>query len=917
VLYHHQTRDHYSTPTDKCYHVHVGRQPDITSTCQHVQYVCVWCTQPLFDRLHVTHYCSSHHIHDALPGYTVHRQDRNRRGGGVAVYTRSDLAVTSIDISSPVEHCTVKVSFSNAASIIICCIYRPPSSNLPAWQTSLFTLLDTLTSYKLSIITLGDFNINLLSNASFSDSLKSNYHLVQTITEPTRITNHSATLIDHLYTSQKSIISECGVVNLHLSDHCAIFGTLARDTASVKHKERRFICCRSFRRLNEFKLGHDLAALPWSTMDMFDTMDDVISHFHSLLLSVWDKHAPVKRRPVSTRSQPWMTSDIITMLSSRDTAYRKYLRSKSAVLWLAYKQLRNSCTNAIRTAKRNFFITSATTKPHDFWHQVKICSGLGKTKASTSPWPCSTPAISKMSANSLNEHFISSVKTAVPLHNDSHGCTSIPAPAQCGFDFMPVNTAEVEHALNSAPLSGSIGSDNISGRMLRLSSGAASSIITKLFNTSLTLSEFPAAWKTAVVTPVFKKGCKYNMNNYRPIAILPLLSRIFERLLSKQLSAHLETNKLLSCYQHGFRAARSCQSALISLTNRLFSARSNNNYSAIASLDFSKAFDCLDHSILLRKLSDVGLSSRCVAWFRTYLLNRTQCVKYNNTLSDQLPVTSGVPQGSVFGPLLFNVYINDLLQSLPDGSCIAYADDVTLVTSGKTLNDVTLQLQKLLDHVSTWAKLNRLSFSYSKCNVMFFPISPRAPPIKSQTLSLNDKPLSAVDHMTILGVDISHDLSWTRQALKTCGKISGRLAVLRRLGGSMNVNARRQVFNGFVKSRMTYCLPVWGNTSVSSQHLFDKLLIKAARFILNDPNAQLDARVFESTGICSFKLHVLISNTTTVFNLLSSKAPDRFCHLNLLADTQARHSRATTGNKLEHTTHKRLRVTVYVLNRLP
>lgn len=258
-----------------------------------------------------------------------------------------------------------------------------------------------------------------------------------------------------------------------------------------------------------------------------------------------------------------------------------------------------------------------------------------------------------------------------------------------------------------------------------------------------------------------------------------------------------------------------------------------------------------------------------------------------------------------FWTFALNVYISDLLQSLPDGSCIAYADDVTLVTSGKTLNDVTLQLQKLLDHVSTWAKLNRLSFSYSKCNVMFFPISPRAPPIKPQTLSLNDKPLSAVDHMTILGVDISHDLSWTRQALKTCGKISGRLAVLRRLGGSMNVNARRQVFNGFVKSRMTYCLPVWGNTSVSCQHLFDKLLVKAARFILNDSNAQLDAHVFESTGICSFKLHVLISNATTVFNLLSTKAPDKFCHLNLLANTQARQSRATTGNKLEHTSHKR------------
>jgi hypothetical protein len=188
---------------------------------------------------------------------------------------------------------------------------------------------------------------------------------------------------------------------------------------------------------------------------------------------------------------------------------------------------------------------------------------------------------------------------------------------------------------------------------------------------------------------------------------------------------------------------------------------------------------------------------------------------------------------------------------------------------------------------------------------MFFPISSRASLIKPHILSLDGKPLSTVDHMTILGVDISYDLSWTRQALKTCGKISGRLAVLRRLGGSMNVNTRRQVFNGFVKSKMTYCLPVWGNTSASCQHQFDKLLTKAARFILNDSKAHLDARVFESTGICCFRLNVLTSNVTTVFNLLSGEAPDRYCHLNLLAHTQERQSRATAGNKLEHTVHQR------------
>ena len=151
------------------------------------------------------------------------------------------------------------------------------------------------------------------------------------------------------------------------------------------------------------------------------------------------------------------------------------------------------------------------------------------------------------------------------------------------------------------------------------------------------------------------------MNNYRPIAILPVLSRVFERLLSVKLRNYLENKKLLSCYQHGFCAVRSCQTALISLTNRLFTARGSKSYSAIATFDFSKAFDCLDHELLLSKFRSKGLSFRCISWFNSYLRERTQCVKYNKALSDPLPLASGVQEGSVCGLLLFSIFIDDLL----------------------------------------------------------------------------------------------------------------------------------------------------------------------------------------------------------------------------------------------------------------
>jgi ribonuclease P/MRP protein subunit RPP40 len=276
------------------------------------------------------------------------------------------------------------------------------------------------------------------------------------------------------------------------------------------------------------------------------------------------------------------------------------------------------------------------------------------------------------------------------------------------------------------------------------------------------------------------------------------------------------------------------------------------------------------------------------------LNNRTQCVKYNNVVSDPLPLSTGVPQGSVFGPLLFNIYVNDLLTSLPEGTCMAYADDVTLIASGSTVADARLQLQSLLDLTATWAKHNLLSFSYSKCNVMLIPASFRSTTSQPlNDLTLNGRLLASVDQVTILGVDITSDLSWSQQAKKVCGKLSGRLAVLRRLGGCLNTNTRRQIFNGFVKPHLSYCLPVWGNTSVASQRLFDKVLTRSVRFILNKHDAVLNDSTFDCTGLCNFKYHVLLSNVTVVFNCLHYEPLDTFSAFTMLSNTQSRCSRAT------------------------
>ena len=207
-----------------------------------------------------------------------------------------------------------------------------------------------------------------------------------------------------------------------------------------------------------------------------------------------------------------------------------------------------------------------------------------------------------------------------------------------------------------------------------------------------------------------------------------------------------------------------------------------------------------------------------------------------------------------------------------------FAYDVTLIATGKSLRDFAYQLQSLLNTASDWARPNLLTFNYSKCNAMFIPASPHTTSAAPNDLTLDGRTLATIDHETILGVVICSHLSLLRQARAVCGKISGRLAVFRRFSGCMNTNIRRQVFKGFVKLRLTYCLPVWGQTTVAYHN--QNLLTKCFRFILHKPGAVLDLDVFNSIGICNFTYHVLLPNVVAVFNTMHSEAFDGVSTLN-------------------------------------
>ena len=235
----------------------------------------------------------------AIPGYTIFRRDRNHRGGGIAIYTKSTLRASIIETAASIEHCALRITLADGNPFILLCIYKPPSTKLSDWEEPLHSLLEFIISNKEPVVIVGDFNIDLLKDCSFSNEMKSNFHLTQFITEPTRIMKSSATLIDHVYASRRSMMLESGVINFHLSDHHATFCTLIQNSGRSSDVDRpqgsqQFIEYCAFAKINEFKFNNDLQTAPWSVMNAFDDINDILGCFSNFFLDIWNKHALVK-----------------------------------------------------------------------------------------------------------------------------------------------------------------------------------------------------------------------------------------------------------------------------------------------------------------------------------------------------------------------------------------------------------------------------------------------------------------------------------------------------------------------------------------------------------------------------------------------------------------------------------------------
>ena len=837
----------------------------------------------------------------SLDGYNIVRCDsHNRYTGGVLYYIKKEINY-QIFYEKVFEQWLwvlgVNIELDPHCSYNVLCIYRSPSAS----KAEFLDVLDEISNeiQIKNLIIIGDFNIDILKKEQYSERLiteMDNKGLQQLVRKPTRITQNSKTIIDLVFTNIPNIAAN--VLNSpKLSDHSIIeiYSSVKFNISFHKTPIEKQIKTRDLKSVNSEIFQNIIIEESWLNLSNQNIhINCLTDQLYFNIQNTLDIVAPLKIKTIPNHFRRWYDDDIKAMTREKDLKYKIACIGNTDEQWDSYRKARNLVTSTIKRKKKYYFSQEIdkSKNPRHMWKNLKQACDLQMTNQIVKMKFNNSTYLNELDiANNYNKFVEESI---LELINDGTktNCTVYPyinSIERTGeFVIQEISQQDILKAIKKLKKKDS--TDIVNEMVLSLGGEFLLAKVHEIINMSIREGMFPQKWKQSVITPIPKKQNSLDPSDFRPINSLPFLEKVFESIVHSQLLEYINKNDILTSNQSGFREKHSCETSLqLTISRWKKWLDKPENLVITVSLDLRRAFETVNQDLLLKKLKIYGFSDNALKWFTCYLKNRTHVTKVNSEISEPQINRVGVPQGSILGPLLFILYINDIDRCIDDNVFVnLFADDTLISVEDCNIDSAVMRTNRVLRKIENWLNVNKLFINCAKSKVMLMGRSEE----NISPIILKGVNLEYVESFKYLGVIVDKKLNFKNHFNELIENIKRKVNYLYRCSNNLNMNNRIKVYKSIISPNFYYCPTILYFGTQENINKLQLLQNKCLRTILRCDRYTPVRNMLECLKLLNVKDFLYSQTMCFIYKLIHEQLPT-YLRFKMVSDI---HEHYTRGN---------------------